>query len=131
MKLWLRCRRVKILYQASQDTTCKGYTYMAEDNLPRTLPWSEPYRIRRKPPALVETFPPIWQLPLAPKSSGIICLKKESLMLLWQASATTSHENWVLSQQITKHWITLPPKWLRRLIPNMGFPNIISGLISG
>ena len=26
---------------------------------PRTVPWREPYRSRRRPPALVDTFPPI------------------------------------------------------------------------
>lgn len=46
------------------------------DFSPSTLPWSEPYRRSRSPPALVETFPPIWQLPLAPKSSGIIYLEE-------------------------------------------------------
>ena len=29
---------------------------------PSTDPWSEPYLNKRKPPALVATFPPIWQL---------------------------------------------------------------------
>jgi len=29
---------------------------------PRTAPCSEPYLSSRKPPALVETLPPMWQL---------------------------------------------------------------------
>jgi len=32
--------------------------------------------MKRRPPALVEMFPPMWQLPFAPKSSGIINLKQ-------------------------------------------------------
>mmetsp|Transcript_4422 Transcript_4422/g.15514 ORF Transcript_4422/g.15514 Transcript_4422/m.15514 type:complete len:242 (-) Transcript_4422:24-749(-) len=39
---------------------------------PRTEPWSEPYLRYRMPPALVEMLPPMWQLPLAPRSRGII-----------------------------------------------------------
>lgn len=39
---------------------------------PRTEPWRDPYLIRRSPPALVLTFPPIWQLPLAPRSRGMM-----------------------------------------------------------
>ena len=38
---------------------------------PRTVPRSEPYRRNRRPPALVATFPPMWQLPFAPRSSGM------------------------------------------------------------
>lgn len=29
---------------------------------PRTVPCSEPYLMSRKPPAFVETLPPMWQL---------------------------------------------------------------------
>jgi hypothetical protein len=29
---------------------------------PRTVPCNEPYRSKRRPPALVATFPPMWQL---------------------------------------------------------------------
>jgi hypothetical protein len=39
---------------------------------PRTLPCREPYRNKCKPPALVDAFPPIWQLPFAPKCKGIV-----------------------------------------------------------
>lgn len=39
---------------------------------PRTLPWSEPYLMNLMPPAPVEMLPPIWQLPLAPRSRGTI-----------------------------------------------------------
>ncbi len=41
---------------------------------PSTFPCREPYRNRRKPPAFVDTLPPIWQLPFAPKSKGIVYL---------------------------------------------------------
>ncbi len=41
---------------------------------PSTFPCREPYRNRRKPPAFVDTLPPIWQLPFAPKSKGIVNL---------------------------------------------------------
>jgi len=34
--------------------------------------------MKRRPPALVEIFPPMWQLPFAPKSSGIINLRSRS-----------------------------------------------------
>lgn len=37
---------------------------------PVTDPCKFPYRINRNPPAFVEIFPPIWQLPFAPKSKG-------------------------------------------------------------
>lgn len=39
---------------------------------PKTFPWRLPERKSRRPPALVETQPPIKQLPLAPRSKGII-----------------------------------------------------------
>jgi len=39
---------------------------------PSMLPWSDPYLKSLIPPAFVDTFPPIWQLPLAPRSSGIM-----------------------------------------------------------
>jgi hypothetical protein len=34
--------------------------------------------MKRRPPALVEMFPPMWQLPFAPKSIGIINLTSKS-----------------------------------------------------
>lgn len=37
---------------------------------PVTDPCRFPYRNNLKPPAFVDTFPPMWQLPLAPKSKG-------------------------------------------------------------
>lgn len=50
---------------------------------PSTVPRREPYLRSRKPPALVATFPPMWQLPLAPRSSGMInpCSSTYSLSL--------------------------------------------------
>jgi hypothetical protein len=52
-----------------------------------------------RPPALVEMFPPMWQLPFAPKSSGIINLNKKDkdildalLMLKWEIVAHATDE---------------------------------------
>mmetsp|Transcript_5112 Transcript_5112/g.23015 ORF Transcript_5112/g.23015 Transcript_5112/m.23015 type:complete len:200 (-) Transcript_5112:103-702(-) len=38
----------------------------------RTLPCRDPCLSSRSPPALVLTLPPIWHLPLAPRSSGTV-----------------------------------------------------------
>ena len=53
---------------------------------PRTLPCSEPYLMNRMPPAPVETFPPIWQLPFAPRSRGTI--RDSFAALSWSCSRT-------------------------------------------
>ena len=41
-------------------------------SIPSTVPWSDPYLKRRRPPALVEMLPAMWHDPFAPRSSGIM-----------------------------------------------------------
>lgn len=49
-----------------------SFQYDLTASRPKVFPWRLPYRTRRRPPAFVEMHPPIRQLSLAPRSSGII-----------------------------------------------------------
>ena len=72
-------------------TLYKNILWFLTASTPNTEPCSDPYRKSRMPPAFVETFPPMWQLPFAPRSRGIIspccstCLSRFSRMQpAWQ-----------------------------------------------
>lgn len=57
---------------------------------PRTVPRREPYRRTLRPPALVATFPPMWQLPFAPRSKGMMKPRSSTYWL----SASKTHPAW-------------------------------------
>lgn len=67
---------IKFLYYTTliSSILCDNilWWYRLTASSPKTQPCSVPYRITRMPPAFVDTFPPIWQLPFDPKSNGIM-----------------------------------------------------------
>ena len=63
-------------------------------------------------PALVETFPPIWQLPFAPRSRGIV----KPWAPTWLSRCSRMHPAWHTSVPLTcanknayaEAWLALP-----------------------
>lgn len=57
---------------------------------PRTVPRREPYLRNRRPPALVAKLPPMWQLPFAPRSRGMM----KSRSSTYRFSSSKMHPAW-------------------------------------
>lgn len=57
---------------------------------PSTVPRSEPYLRNRRPPAFVARFPPMWQVPFAPKSRGMTKPRSSTCRL----SSSRTHPAW-------------------------------------
>lgn len=70
---------------------------------PSTVPRSEPYLRNRRPPAFVARFPPMWQLPFAPKSRGMMKPRSSTCRL----SSSRTHPAWqtrVPAEQLALPW---------------------------
>lgn len=57
---------------------------------PRTVPRREPYLRNRRPPALVARLPPMWQLPFAPRSRGMMKPRSST----YRFSSSKMHPAW-------------------------------------
>lgn len=83
---------------------------------PTMLECKLPYRMTRRPPAFVLTFPPIWQLSFAPRSSGTMrsCFSRFSFSFSrmqpdWQTSTPLNEKFKKLLRICTFRWrVTYP-----------------------
>ena len=57
---------------------------------PRTLPCRDPYLSSLTPPALVARLPPMWQLPFAPRSRGMV----KPCWATWSSNVASTHPAW-------------------------------------